>query len=104
MGAELKTARPGRLGIARVKVELAGNDTGIAVVPAPSPLPKLLIAHATAAERAGLRSGDHLVSILGQRNASLSTMSKMLAAPGGNPVRIVYERGKKRGVVQVPHE
>lgn len=104
MGTELKTVRSGRPGIGRVKAELAGNDTGIEVLPVPSPLPQLLIAHGSVAERAGLRSGDHLVSILGQRNASISTLSKMLAAPSGSPVRIVYERGKRRSVVEVPHE
>jgi hypothetical protein len=104
MGAELKIARPGRSGVDRIRVELAGNGTGITVLPPPSPLPKILVAHGTAAERAGLRSGDHLVSILGQRNASITTLSKMLATPNGNPIRIVYERGNRRGFVEVPHE
>ncbi|MEO8132262.1 MAG: PDZ domain-containing protein, partial [Bryobacteraceae bacterium] len=102
VGATLKTARPGRPGITQVKVDLSGNDTGIAVLPAPSPLLELRIAHGTAAERAGLRSGDHLVSILGQRSSSISTLSKMLATPNKDPIRIVYERGKRRGVVEVP--
>ena len=104
MGTELKIVRAGRQGFIRAKVDSADDGTGIAVLPAPSPLPQLLIAHGAAAERAGLRSGDHLVSILGQRNASISTLSKMLATPAGNPVRIVYERGQKRGVVEVAHE
>ncbi len=104
MGTELKTVRPGRSGIARVKVEVADNDSGIAILPAPSPLPELHIARGSAAGRAGLRSGDHLVSILGQRNASISTLSKMLGAASGNPTRIVYERGKRRGMVEVQHE
>ncbi len=104
MGSELKVVRSGRPGFIWAKVDSADNGTGIAVLPAPSPLPQLLVFHGTAAERAGLRSGDHLVSILGQRNASISILSKMLATPSGNPVRIVYERGKKRGVVEVPHE
>ena len=101
MGTELKIVRSGRPGFIRAKVDSANDGAGIAILPAPSPLPQLLVAHGTAAERAGLRSGDHLVSIVGQRNTSISTLSKMLATPTRNPVRIIYERGEKRGVVEV---
>jgi S1-C subfamily serine protease len=88
----------------RVKMDLPATETGMDVVAPLTPLPELVIARGTPAERAGLRTGDKLVSILGQRGTSVAILSRLLATPSTKPVRIVYERGDRRSVVEVPNE
>ncbi|MEO8368659.1 MAG: PDZ domain-containing protein [Candidatus Solibacter sp.] len=103
-GQELKVARPGRSGRIRLKVEFPNSGTGLVLMPISPVLPELQIEPGTPAERAGLRSGDGLVSILGQSNRSVALLSKMLATPGQTPIRLVYKRNGKRSLAEVPHE
>ncbi len=104
IGSQLSLASPVHPGLTRIKFEAPKSETGMTLRPSPQALPELVIAHGTIAERSGLRSGDRLVSILGERANSLPVLSKLLAQPGSRPVRIVYERGRVRSVVEVPHE
>ncbi len=104
MPAELRIARLGRPGVMRTKVDPAASNKSISVLPAFDCLPQLSITPGTPAEQAGLRNGDRLVSILGQRDSSLPVLSKLLAARGPYPIGIVYQRGRRRSLVGVPHE
>ncbi|MEO5926442.1 MAG: PDZ domain-containing protein [Bryobacteraceae bacterium] len=104
IGEELKIARPGRSGRIRIQVELLSVGTGFILMPVSTPLPELFVEPGTPAERAGLRDGDRLISILGQSNRSVPFLSQLLADARRKPVRLVYERGGKRSLVEVPRE
>ncbi|MEP7355284.1 MAG: PDZ domain-containing protein, partial [Acidobacteriota bacterium] len=103
-GEELSVVRPGRSGRIRLKVEFPGSGTGLLLMPVSTALPELRIEPGTPADRAGLRNGDRLVSILGQSDRSVTLLSKLLANPGQDLIRLVYERNGKRSLVEVPHE
>ncbi len=60
--------------------------------------------HETAAQLAGMKAGDRIVSVDGKRVATTTALSKRIQAAKGRPVTVVVERAGRRSTLNVQPE
>lgn len=104
LSQDLRILRPGQRGSVRLKPGSTGTTAGVTLLPDTSKLTALVVNAGSRAARAGLRSGDRFVSVYGTDGAVSSDPQRLLNAAPAEQIWVVYQRGRKRGVVELPHE